>query len=183
MDGAVWHGERVAQGLLEVLVKPHHILRNKLIGGVLDDADFQNQKLTSKTLFKLLKELEKGEKGGAGLPPYLSYGLADADEDEDMRAWTGTILGPAGTTLDMRVLELAIECGRAYPERPPEMRFKTKVNLPFVKGDGTVDLKTLGVAQAWKRNNSIEDALNAVYHAMMRPECRRAPQPAEGTRY
>ena len=28
--------------------------------------------------FKLLKELEKGEKGGAGLPPYLSYGLADA---------------------------------------------------------------------------------------------------------
>jgi ubiquitin-conjugating enzyme E2 variant len=133
--------------------------------------------------FKLLKELEKGEKGGAGLPPYLSYGLADADEDEDMRAWTGTILGPAGTTLDMRVLELAIECGSAYPERPPEMRFKTKVNLPFVKGDGTVDLKTLGVAQAWKRNNSIEDALNAVYHAMMRPECRRAPQPAEGTRY
>ena len=83
----------------------------------------------------------------------------------------------------MRVLELAIECGSAYPERPPEMRFKTKVNLPFVKGDGTVDLKTLGVAQAWKRNNSIEDALNAVYHAMMRPECRRAPQPAEGTRY
>jgi ubiquitin-conjugating enzyme E2 variant len=133
--------------------------------------------------FKLLKELEKGEKGGAGLPPYLSYGLADADEDEDMRAWTGTILGPAGTTLDMRVLELAIECGSAYPERPPEMRFKTKVNLPFVKGDGTVDLKTLGVAQAWKRTNSIEDALNAVYHAMMRPECRRAPQPAEGTRY
>ena len=39
--------------------------------------------------FKLLKELEKGEKGGAGLPPYLSYGLADAgareidDEDDD----------------------------------------------------------------------------------------------------
>ena len=41
--------------------------------------------------FKLLKELEKGEKGGVGLPPYLSYGLADAgarksddvDDDEE----------------------------------------------------------------------------------------------------
>jgi hypothetical protein len=41
--------------------------------------------------FKLLKELEKGEKGGTGLPPYLSYGLADAgaresddvDDDEE----------------------------------------------------------------------------------------------------
>ena len=35
--------------------------------------------------FKLLKELEKGEKGGAGLPPYLSYGLADAGACGDAR--------------------------------------------------------------------------------------------------
>ena len=35
--------------------------------------------------FKLLKELEKGEKGGAGLPPYLSYGLADAGAYGDAR--------------------------------------------------------------------------------------------------
>jgi ubiquitin-conjugating enzyme E2 variant len=38
--------------------------------------------------FKLLKELEKGEKGGAGLPPYLSYGLADAGTRERARAAT-----------------------------------------------------------------------------------------------
>jgi len=45
--------------------------------------------------FKLLKELEKGEKGGAGLPPYLSYGLADAGararrrtNRETARRWT-----------------------------------------------------------------------------------------------
>jgi len=100
-----------------------------------------------------------------------------------MTHWTGTILGPAGTTLDMRVLELAIECGPSYPETPPELRFRTRVNLPFVKSDGRVCLKTLGVKQAWRRNNSIEDALNAVYHAIMRPECRRGQQPPEGARY
>ena len=66
--------------------------------------------------------------------------------------------------MDMRVLELAIECGPSYPEQPPDLRFRTRVNLPFVKSDGRVDLKTLGVKQAWRRNNSIEDALNAVYH-------------------
>jgi len=85
--------------------------------------------------------------------------------------------------MDMRVLELSIEVGARYPEEPPALRFRSRVNLPFVRGDGRVDLKALGVAQAWKRHNSIEDAMNAVYHAIMRPECRRLPQPPDGARY
>ena len=105
------------------------------------------------------------------------------DDDDDMAQWTGTILGPAGTTFDMRVLELAILCDDTYPTKPPQLKFKTRVNAPFVKSDGTVDLKALGIAQAWRRSNTIEDVLNGVYHALMRPECRRNPQPPEGSYY
>lgn len=105
------------------------------------------------------------------------------DDDDEFINWTGTILGPAGTTFDMRVLELSIVCGESYPEKPPELRFRSRVNAPFVKSDGRVDLKALGVAQAWRRSNSIEDVMNAVYHALMRPDVRRIAQPAEGTRY
>ena len=46
--------------------------------------------------FKLLKELEKGEKGGAGLPPYLSYGLADAGACGDARRENETMTTHVG---------------------------------------------------------------------------------------
>lgn len=72
-------------------------------------------------VFKLLKELEKGEKGGVGLLLYFLYGFVDVDEDEDMCVWMGMIFGFVGMMLDMCVLEFVIECGSVYLERLLEM--------------------------------------------------------------
>ena len=55
------------------------------------------------------------------LDPRLTTRSFDADDDDDMAQWTGTILGPAGTTFDMRVLELAILCDDTYPTKPPQL--------------------------------------------------------------
>ena len=77
--------------------------------------------------FRLLEELEKGEKGGDGA---CSYGLAD--EDILMSNWTGTILGPAHSVHENRIYSLEIHCGPQYPDVPPTLRFLSKIHLPCV---------------------------------------------------
>lgn len=44
--------------------------------------------------FRLLEELEKGEKGNLSSDGSISYGLEDPTHDTMLNAWLATILGP-----------------------------------------------------------------------------------------
>ncbi|KAK4147389.1 putative ubiquitin-conjugating enzyme [Dichotomopilus funicola] len=142
--------------------------------------------------FKLLAELEKGEKGmGAGA---CSYGLEDP-EDIFMTHWRGTIWGPPHGNHENRIYELKMECGPNYPREPPEIHFVSQINLPGVNpNDGQVDKNAVGILRDWTRiaaelaKNarpkedplSLESALIAIRKFM--DENKKLPQPPEGSK-
>mmetsp|Transcript_34555 Transcript_34555/g.75661 ORF Transcript_34555/g.75661 Transcript_34555/m.75661 type:complete len:140 (-) Transcript_34555:89-508(-) len=128
--------------------------------------------------FRLLEELEKGQKGECA--PGCSFGLEQGD-DITLTHWNGTIFGPPGTTFENRIYSLSITCGPSYPDAPPVVKFNTQVNLPFVGRDGSV--KPVGILASWKREYTIETILDFMRREMCSSANRKLPQPAEGATY
>lgn len=130
--------------------------------------------------FRLLEELEKGEKGiGDGT---VSYGMEDAD-DMLMRNWTGTIIGPSNTVHDGRIYTLKIFCDLGYPEKAPLVKFQSRINMDCVAPDGRVNPATFQVLGRWNRGYTMETVLVELRRAMASPNNKRLPQPPEGTMY
>ncbi|ORY61758.1 ubiquitin-conjugating enzyme/RWD-like protein [Pseudomassariella vexata] len=129
--------------------------------------------------FRLLEELEKGEKGmGAEA---CSYGL-DNPEDLLMSDWNGTILGPPHSVHENRIYSVKMHCGPQYPDTPPTIKFVSKVNLPCVNArNGVVDQSQLPCLANWKRENTMETILIELRRYMASSQCKKLAQPSEGS--
>jgi len=131
--------------------------------------------------FRLLEELEKGEKGlGAEA---CSYGLEDGD-DLLMTNWNGTILGPPHSSHENRIYSLKIHCGDQYPDVPPDVTFLSKINLPCVDGKtGKVDPTKLPCLVQWRREFTMETILIELRRYMASAQNKKLPQPPEGSMF
>jgi len=131
--------------------------------------------------FRLLEELEKGEKGiGDGS---VSYGMDDGD-DVYMRSWTGTIIGPNNTMHEGRIYTVKLYCDKDYPERPPTVRFHSKVNMTSVNHDtGVVDPRHFPLLAQWRREYTMETILTELRREMASPHNRKLQQPPEGSTF
>ncbi|KAJ5871583.1 uncharacterized protein N7529_003936 [Penicillium soppii] len=131
--------------------------------------------------FRLLEELEKGEKGLSA--DACSYGLADG-EDVMLSNWNGTILGPPHSVHENRIYSVNIHCGPHYPDRPPTVQFVSRVNIPCVDPDtGKVDPTKLPTLANWDRKFTMETVLIELRRYMALPQHKKLPQPAEGSSF
>ncbi|CAI7608653.1 hypothetical protein N7527_006157 [Penicillium freii] len=131
--------------------------------------------------FRLLEELEKGEKGLSA--DACSYGLADG-EDMMMSNWNGTILGPPHSVHENRIYSVNIHCGPDYPDNPPTIQFVSRVNIPCVDSNsGKVDPTKLPTLAQWKRDNTMETVLIELRRYMALPQHKKLPQPPEGSTF
>mmetsp|Transcript_10592 Transcript_10592/g.16050 ORF Transcript_10592/g.16050 Transcript_10592/m.16050 type:complete len:139 (+) Transcript_10592:67-483(+) len=130
--------------------------------------------------FKLLEELEASEKGTGDMS--ISMGLVDPD-DIFLTEWNASILGPGVSPFDGQLYELRVTCGDDYPQRPPVVRFVTRINLTCVDQRTGMVTSELPAIANWNRSMSIESVLVAIKNLMTSPQNRRLPQPAEGSRF
>ncbi|KAF3905469.1 hypothetical protein ABW20_dc0106271 [Dactylellina cionopaga] len=131
--------------------------------------------------FRLLEELEKGEKGQGS--EACSYGLEDGT-DIMMSNWNGTILGPPHSVHENRIYSVKLHCDDNYPDVPPVVQFISRVNLSCVdQTNGRVDPTKLECLAGWKRSYTMETVLVELRRSMGTAQHKKLPQPPEGSTF
>lgn len=126
--------------------------------------------------FKLLEELEAGEKGvGDGT---ISWGLAD-DADNTLSRWQCTIIGPHKTPYEGRIYNVLVLCGENYPDERPLVRFHTRIKMTCVSETGELNYKQLDELKNWHRKSSIKNLLSGIRRAMQLKENNKLSQPSD----
>jgi len=131
--------------------------------------------------FRLLDEWEKATSTSSD--PTVSLGLENPD-DHLMNNWVATILGPHNSVHENRLYTLKLVCDKDYPNKPPTVRFKSRINMTCVnQSSGAVDTKAFPVLGNWRREYTMQHVLVELRREMGAPHNRKLSQPPEGSEF
>ena len=123
--------------------------------------------------FKLLEELELGEKGGGQNAGFISYGIENADNpDIFLHDWHATVIPDQHSSLRDNIFSLKIHVPDSYPNQPPQIKFDgVAPKHKYVDRTGKVNLTRI---MQWRSSESIASSLAAIRALMS--QCNQVVQ-------
>ena len=113
-----------------------------------------------------LREMQKDAPEGASAAPL---------GEDNIFVWAATIFGPADTPWEGGIFSLRLTFCDQYPDKPPKVRFTTKVFHPNVYQDGTLCLDI--IQNKWSPSYTVSSVLTSIQSLLTDPNCGSPANP------
>uniref|UniRef100_A0A1I8ARD0 E2 ubiquitin-conjugating enzyme n=1 Tax=Steinernema glaseri TaxID=37863 RepID=A0A1I8ARD0_9BILA len=95
------------------------------------------------------------------------YGVTAAPTDEDVLLWEGVIFGPQETPFEDGTFKVTLQFTEAYPNKPPTVKFVSKMFHPNVYADGSICLDIL--QNRWSPTYDVAAVLTSIQSLLDEP--------------
>lgn len=113
---------------------------------------------------RLLATKKWGDKQLQEDPP---VGVSGAPSENNIMQWNAVIFGPEGTPFEDGTFKLVIEFSEEYPNKPPTVRFLSKMFHPNVYADGSICLDIL--QNRWSPTYDVSSILTSIQSLLDEP--------------
>uniref|UniRef100_A0A673WCQ1 E2 ubiquitin-conjugating enzyme n=3 Tax=Salmoninae TaxID=504568 RepID=A0A673WCQ1_SALTR len=94
-------------------------------------------------------------------------GVSGAPSENNIMMWNAVIFGPVGTPFEDGTFKLVIEFSEEYPNKPPTVRFISKMFHPNVYADGSICLDIL--QNRWSPTYDVSSILTSIQSLLDEP--------------
>ena len=115
-------------------------------------------------LLKDLKKLEAESAAGA------NAGITATPDEDSLYRWRAVIFGPDDTEWEGGVFRLILEFTEDYPNKPPKVKFLTKMFHPNIYNDGSICLDIL--SNMWSPVYDISSILTSIQSLLCDPNTK-----------